>query len=100
MASAGSCTTAVPPRSLIAHRPPADAPITTMSFVAMGGAMQATRLRPSGLELFHEEDHALALLRRRDQRRAGDAALDLLAAPVHRVEHDLLVLAVAREAGP
>src|SRR5690349_8979548 len=65
-----------------AAMPPAEAPTTTISFVAIAGAMQAPRLPPPlGLQLFHEQDHALAALRGRDERRAGDAALDRLAAP-------------------
>src|SRR5437762_13289914 len=59
--------------------PPAEAPITTMSFFAIPGALQASGrpVFPLGVGLFHQEDHALALLAGREERRAGHAALDL-----------------------
>src|SRR3954466_8374651 len=82
-----------------ASRPPAEAPMTTMSRFAMGKAKQTADLRCSPLaELVHDQDHALALLPAGDERRAGDAALDHLAAAVHRVDRHVLLLAAVGEA--
>src|SRR4051812_34169179 len=76
----------------MAAMPPAEAPITTISRVAIATAVQA-----SGLGFFHQQDHAVALLLVvAHQRRAGDAALDHLAAAVDGVEHHLLAVALAR----
>src|ERR1051325_2640069 len=89
-----------------AAMPPAEGPTTTMSFVATPGAQQASRPRRerrdglrSGAEFFHQQDGAVTPLRRRDERRAGDVALDFPAAPVDRVEHDFLVVLVTDHAG-
>src|SRR5438067_164207 len=83
-----------------APMPPAEAPITTMSFVAIPCAMQASRPERSGCDLFHQQDDAFALLVGQHERRAGDAALDFPAAPVDGIEQRFLVLGLAREAGP
>src|SRR5690349_23384635 len=92
-----------------APMPPAEAPITTMSFVAMPRAMQASLPGMAPVAcfattnlvggLFHQQDRALALLAGGDERRAGDAAADLLAAAVDRVEQDFHVVLVPRKAG-
>src|SRR5689334_11395782 len=65
-----------------APMPPAEAPITTMSFVAMPRAMQASLPGMAPVAcfattnlvggLFHQQDRALALLAGGDERRAGD----------------------------
>src|SRR5438552_6969224 len=74
--------------------PPAEAPTTTMSFFAIPAALQLSRLG----ELVDQENHALALLGRRVERRARDLAADLLAAPVDDDELDLLVIDLPDEA--
>src|SRR5918995_3148659 len=75
-----------------ASMPPAEAPITTMSFLAIPSGKQV-------LDLLHEQDDAVAPLICREERRAGDAALDLLAAPVHGIEQHLLARLLAAQAG-
>src|SRR5436190_7351573 len=86
----------------IAPMPPAEAPTTTMSFLAIQGPLQASgpHVRTALLRFFHQDDGAFALLARRDERRAGDVAPDFLAAPVHRVERDLPVLGLAGQDRP
>src|SRR5262245_18081835 len=82
-----------------ASMPPADAPTTTLSFLAMARRCKERARSGSLLDLVHHQDHAVALFRRRDERRAGDAAADLLAAAVDRVEHRLLGVGLAGQAG-
>src|SRR5437762_5591677 len=101
-----------------ASMPPAEAPITTMSLRAIPGPKQALdrefgdgaltpKLRVAGvrapspnslLGLVHHQDHAFAPLSGQ-QRGAGDAAADRLAAAVDGVEHQLLVVGAVVQAG-
>src|SRR3954466_13106071 len=73
-----------------ASMPPAEAPTTTTSFFAIPAVKQLACL-------LHQQDHALALLFAHDQRRAGDAAADLLAAAVDRIERHFLAFGVTGE---
>src|SRR5437867_8510323 len=79
-----------------AAMPPAEAPTTTMSFFAIPAAVQLSRLG----ELVDQENHAFALLRCGLERRAGDLAADLLAAPVDGIERGFLVIHLADESRP